>query len=73
MFITTKILIVSKDGEYWEDYTFNLSLYVCHERDGDWSVVQLKCMEFPVTVQLSFEEITEHLQILNTFETVNLN
>ena len=73
MFITTKILVVTEEGEHWEDFGFNLSLYVFHERDQFGSVLMLRYMEFPVTVQLSFEEITEHLQILNTFETVNLN
>ena len=73
MIVQTKILVETETGDIWEDYSLNLALYVCHQRDEYGSIVQLKWLDFPVNVQLSFEEITEYLQILNTFETVSLN
>jgi len=73
MLIQTKIYCELDETNWWDDYMFDLSNYISHSRSDDFSLLLLRGMDGPVTIQLSFEDLATQLQILNTFETISLN
>lgn len=74
MLIQTKILCEVDEATWWDDFMFDLTRYVSHSRfDEDYSSLLLTGMVAPIMIQISFDDLVEHLEILNTFETISLN
>lgn len=59
--------------EYWEKFEFDIRSYVAHSEHDFGSVLYLSGLLVSVVVKLSFEELSEKLQIFNSFETIGLN
>ena len=56
MLIQTKIYCELDETNWWDDYMFDLSNYISHSRSDDFSLLLLRGMDGPVTIQLSFDE-----------------
>ena len=79
MTIRTKLLCKELlDGEeipreYWENFEFDIRSYVAHSEHDNGSVLYLSGLLVSMVVKLSFEELSEKLQIFNSFDTMGLN
>tara|TARA_Y100001937_G_scaffold70937_1_gene96572 strand:+ start:252 stop:491 length:240 start_codon:yes stop_codon:yes gene_type:complete len=63
----------STPREYWEKFEFDIRSYVAHSEHDLGSVLYLSGLLVSVVIKLSFEELSEKLQIFNSFETIGLN
>jgi len=78
MLIRTKVLNIEyKEGdiktEQWDDFQFRLNGYLAHAMEGDYSELFLNGLPHSIIIQLSFDELSAELEILNNFETISLN
>ena len=79
MTIRTKILCKeSIDGEeypreYWENFEFDIRSYVAHSDHECGSILYLSGLLVSMVIKLSFEELSEKLQIFNNFDSIGLN
>ena len=79
MTIKTKILCkeiidcAETPREYWENFEFDVRHYVAHSEHDDGSILYLSGLLVSMVVKLSFEELSEKLQIFNSFDNIGLN
>lgn len=75
----TKILVIEQDEEtgkrleYWDKFEFYPTKYISHLEHEHGSVLYLSGAQHPFVIQFSFEELSNQLDFLNTFEFINLN
>lgn len=79
MLIQTKIFCsydndVSGDVEsWWDDFCFDINRYICHSEHENGSVLNLDGLKYPITVQLTFDELTFMYEQKSSFQTITLN